>query len=95
MLKRCGFAISLLLAGAAVFAAPPAAVPAAATAVPDEKTLEFLADWQGADGQFVDPMTFATVNPAKTPAKRPAARKTPVSSSRNAPPSAATAKAGA
>ncbi len=95
MLKRCGLVISLLLAGAAALAAPPVAVPAAATAVPDEKTLEFLADWQGADGQFVDPMTFATVNPAKTPAKRPLSRKPPLPGSRSAPPAAATAKAGA
>lgn len=35
---------------------------------PDPELVEFLADWQGADGRWVDPMTFARIDPAKVAA---------------------------
>jgi hypothetical protein len=49
------------MAAGAPFAAPPQPQP---TAV-DPDLLEFLADWQGADGNWVDPMTFIRIDPAK------------------------------
>lgn len=41
---------------------PKTPTPAAA---PDPELVEFLADWQGADGRWVDPMTFARIDPAR------------------------------
>ena len=38
--------------------------PPAATA----PLLEFMADWQGDDGQWTDPLTFAQIDPAKVKA---------------------------
>ncbi len=44
---------------------------------PDSDLLEFMADWQGNDGQWVDPMTFARIDPAKVePKTRPPERTT-------------------
>jgi hypothetical protein len=54
-------ALPLFLASGAPYAAVPAAQPGAV----DPELLEFLADWQGADGNWVDPMTFARIDPAK------------------------------
>jgi len=34
----------------------------------DTKVLDFMADWQGDDGQWTDPMTFARIDPAKVKA---------------------------
>ncbi len=49
--------------------APHAASPAPAQkAAVDPELLEFLADWQGADGSWVDPMTFARIDPTKVKA---------------------------
>lgn len=45
--------------------APKTSTPAAG---PDPELMEFLADWQGADGRWVDPMTFARIDPAKVAA---------------------------
>ena len=47
-----------------------AAAPAAPALVADDQLLEFLADWQGTDGNWVDPMTFASVDPAKVAAAK-------------------------
>lgn len=44
-----------------------APAPAAGSAV-DPALIEFLADWQGKDGQWVDPLTFADIDPAKVKA---------------------------
>lgn len=44
---------------------PKTPTPAAG---PDPELMEFLADWQGADGRWVDPMTFARIDPAKVAA---------------------------
>ena len=46
----------------------PAPAPAAATAA-DPALIAFLADWQGKDGQWVDPLTFADIDPAKVKAE--------------------------
>lgn len=70
---------------------PPAPTRApAATAPTDADALEFLADWQGDDGQWVDPMTFTRIDPAKVATGDARRRgKTPVTS-----PAAGTAPAG-
>ncbi|HSC48561.1 MAG TPA: hypothetical protein VLG68_10795 [Gammaproteobacteria bacterium] len=34
-----------------------------AAALPDPELLEFLVDWQDAAGQWVDPQTFAQIDP--------------------------------
>lgn len=52
------FALPLHAAG------KPAPVPAVAGAA-DPALIEFLADWQGKDGQWLDPLTFADIDPAK------------------------------
>lgn len=31
----------------------------------DPELIEFIGSWQGANGQWVDPMTFASIDPAK------------------------------
>lgn len=41
------------------------AAPVPAT---DAQVLDFMADWQGDDGQWTDPMTFARIDPAKVKA---------------------------
>ena len=48
-------------------AAKPAPAHAASTRA-DPALIEFLADWQGKDGQWVDPLTFADIDPAKVKA---------------------------
>ncbi len=55
-------ALPLFLAASAPSAAAPRAHQPAAV---DTDLLEFLADWQGADGNWVDPMTFTRIDPAK------------------------------
>lgn len=45
-----------------------AAKPAPAALAADPALIEFLADWQGKDGQWVDPLTFADIDPAKVKA---------------------------
>lgn len=58
--------------------APYAAAPSAKSAAVDPELLEFLADWQGADGNWVDPMTFARIDPAKIKADDTRHESTPV-----------------
>ena len=72
-------ALLLALAAAAepMWAAAPAAPPPrtagepskALPEKPDTNLLEFLADWQGDDGQWVDPMTFNRIDPSKVSAR--------------------------
>lgn len=38
------------------------------TPIPADQLLDFMADWQGDDGQWTDPMTFARIDPAKVKA---------------------------
>lgn len=74
-------ALLIPLSCAAGTATPPASKQAAV----DPGLLEFLADWQAPDGSWVDPMTFAHIDPAKvTKPRKPATV---------APPAAATAQA--
>ena len=66
-----------------------AANSAAATPTTDAQILDFMADWQGDDGQWTDPMTFARIDPAKVKAeaaKRHGKPATPPSSGTEAPP---------
>jgi hypothetical protein len=44
--------------------APPKHHPAAQK--PDPALLEFLGTWESRDGRWVDPMTFARIDPDKT-----------------------------
>ena len=59
----------------------PPAVPAT-----DAQILDFMADWQGDDGQWTDPMTFARIDPAKVKADAAKRRGKPLST----PPAGAT-----
>ena len=65
-MRRIAFLGLLALPLFFVAGVPFAAAPAVhhVTAV-DPELLEFLADWQGADGNWVDPMTFVRIDPAK------------------------------
>lgn len=68
--------LALLVMSCAAGAAPG---PAPKQGPVDPDLLEFLADWQAADGSWVDPMTFSRIDPAKVrkdarePAPAPAA----------------------
>jgi hypothetical protein len=53
---------ALLLCAGALHAASTPVKPQAAVS---PELLEFLADWQGSDGNWVDPMTFTHIDPAK------------------------------
>ena len=66
-------------------AAYGAATPSKGKAV-DPELLEFLADWQGADGNWVDPMTFARIDPAKVKAHAPRNAPVPAPGSASASP---------
>ncbi|HEX4301077.1 MAG TPA: hypothetical protein VH327_09415 [Gammaproteobacteria bacterium] len=57
-----GLLFPLMIAALPVHADSP---PLAAS---DAKVLDFMADWQGDDGRWVDPMTFARIDPAKVKA---------------------------
>lgn len=52
-----------LMAGTAQAADKKPAAPA-----PADQLLDFMADWQGDDGQWTDPLTFARIDPAKVKA---------------------------
>ena len=54
--------LALLVLSCAAGAAPS---PAPKQGPVDPDLLEFLADWQAADGSWVDPMTFSRIDPAK------------------------------
>jgi len=61
--KHCWLLMAALLFATPAFAAdqnpvqPPPKV--------DPELLEFLGSWQGSDGAWVDPMTFARIDPGK------------------------------
>lgn len=66
MAKFAVLYLAALLAGAAAFAGPAkTAAPAAPPPKADPALLEFLGSWQGSDGKWVDPMTFARIDPAR------------------------------
>ena len=57
-----GLSFLLLVTVASVHAETPRLAPG------DAKVLDFMADWQGDDGRWTDPMTFARIDPAKVKA---------------------------
>lgn len=56
--------VTALLFTVSAFAANPKPATPAPTKV-DPALLEFLGSWQASDGQWVDPMAFAHVDPSK------------------------------
>jgi len=73
-----GLLASLLVAVGVSQAAPSPQYPAAAP-MPDPEMLEFLADWQSADGKWVDPLTFSRIDPKKAKAPHKSEPKPPAS----------------
>jgi len=67
-MSRSSLRQSLLVLFLALAAGPALAKdkPAAPAPAPqDASVLDFMADWQDDSGQWVDPMTFAKIDPAK------------------------------
>ncbi|MGH8306655.1 MAG: hypothetical protein ACRER0_00125 [Gammaproteobacteria bacterium] len=64
MAKYTWLLVTALLFTVSVFAADPQPVTSPPQKV-DPALLEFLGSWQTNDGQWVDPMTFARVDPDK------------------------------
>ena len=76
MVKHGWLVPAVLLVAFPVFAAEQKPAPAPPKA--DPELLEFLGSWQGSDGKWVDPMTFARIDPGKLAAdKARHASKTP------------------
>jgi hypothetical protein len=79
--------LGLSLSFPLLIAASPAHAGSTPLPASDAKVLDYMADWQGDDGQWVDPMTFARIDPAKV--KADAARRhgkpTPAAVSKPAP----------
>ena len=73
-----------LVAGSAQAADKQPTSPAPAAA---GQLLEFMADWQGDDGQWTDPLTFAQIDPARLKAEevRRRAKPLPSAASKTAP----------
>ena len=70
-----------LVAGTAQAAHKKPAFP-----IPAGQLLEFMADWQGDDGQWTDPLTFAQIDPAKVKADDARRRQPlPAAASKTAP----------
>lgn len=76
-----GLSLPLMIAALPVRADTPPLAPG------DAKVLDFMADWQGDDGQWTDPMTFARIDPAKVKADaaRHHGKTMPTAASRAAP----------
>lgn len=55
----------LILPLALVAGAPQAAPKKAVLSPPAGQLMDFMADWQGDDGQWTDPLTFTRIDPAK------------------------------
>ncbi|MGH8377417.1 MAG: hypothetical protein ACRER7_00525 [Gammaproteobacteria bacterium] len=64
MAKYIRLFVMALLFTVSAFAADPQPVTPPSQKV-DPALLEFLGSWQASDGQWVDPMTFARVDPNK------------------------------
>jgi len=58
-----------LLLSSPLYAAPASTKGSPAASAAESQILDFMADWQGADGQWTDPMTFARIDPAKVKAE--------------------------
>ena len=67
MAKSAALLLAALLCGGAAYAKTPK--PAAPPPKADPALLEFLGSWQASDGTWVDPMTFATIDPDKLAAE--------------------------
>lgn len=63
----CWLTVALLLIAPAFAGNEKPATPPPPKA--DPALLEFLGSWQASDGQWVDPMTFARIDPAKLAAE--------------------------
>ena len=63
MVRHAWLAAAVLLCAFPAFAGNEKAAPPPPKA--DPALLEFLGSWQGTDGQWVDPMTFASIDPSK------------------------------
>lgn len=84
-----GLARSILWLGLLAAASLPvhADTPKApASLPPDPELLEFLADWQDADGKWIDPMTFADIDPAAVAARDARTRHKPLAPATPPPP---------
>jgi hypothetical protein len=53
---------------------------------PDPALLEFLGSWQGSDGSWVDPMTFARIDPGKLAADKNHHEGKPLPAAKEPPP---------
>lgn len=65
---RTSLVLILTLAAGPAFADAKPVAPAA-DAKPDAAVIDFLADWQDDSGQWLDPMMFARIDPAKIKAE--------------------------
>jgi hypothetical protein len=87
--------LSLALAAGPVLATDKPAPPAS-DSKRDAGVIGFMADWQDDSGQWLDPMTFARIDPAKVKAddaKRRGKTSLPPAVSQGAPTAASGAKA--
>lgn len=68
-LRPARLVVGLLLLPLSLTALPAlAANSTRAAAATEAQILDFMADWQGDDGQWTDPMTFARIDPVKVKA---------------------------
>jgi hypothetical protein len=63
VVRQLWLAIAILLCAAPVFAGEQKTVPPQPKV--DPALLEFIGAWQASDGEWVDPMTFARIDPGK------------------------------
>lgn len=84
-LRLASLLLPLALAAGALQAKDEPPLPA------DPQVLDFMADWQDSQGQWVDPMTFARIDPAKvrTEAERHRDKSRPPAAGSETPPSGA------
>lgn len=84
MAKSAAFLLAALLCGSAAYAKTPK--PTAPPPKADPALLEFLGSWQASDGTWVDPMTFARIDPDKLAAEHASRNGKPVPPSKKANP---------
>lgn len=84
MVKSAVLLMAALLCGSAAYAKTPK--PAAPPPKADPALLEFLGSWQSSDGTWVDPMTFARIDPEKLTAEHARQTGKPVPPSKKANP---------
>lgn len=64
-LSRMRHSLWLILPLAVLAGTAQAAHKRHAASAPAGQLMDFMADWQGDDGQWTDPLTFARIDPAK------------------------------